>query len=31
LRGYAPLTPEEERVVDDQEKDYEKGRKAGCG
>ena len=31
LRGYAPLTLEEERVVNDQEKDYEKARKARCG
>ena len=31
LRGYAPLTLEEKRVVNDQEKDYEKARKARCG
>jgi hypothetical protein len=31
LRGYMPLTPEEERVVNDKGKDYEKARKARCG
>ena len=31
LRGYAPRSPEEERVVNDKEKDYEKARKARCG
>ena len=31
LRGYAPLTPEEEQVVNDKGKDYEKARKARCG
>ena len=30
FRGYAP-DPEAERVVNDQEKDYEKARKARCG
>ena len=30
LRGYAPLTLEEERVVRDKEKDYEKARGARC-
>jgi len=31
LRGYAPLTPEEERAVNDKGEDYEKARKARCG
>lgn len=31
LRGYTRLSPEEERVVNDKETDYEKARKARCG